>query len=126
MVNTTYNSTEEMINQLQELKGKTKLKFYETISNYSDNVNIRFEEDLFAKNAQGMSKICHELLMLMKVLQTKPQVNNLNINYYDLYYTVNKNRDENESVDNQYENDYISLNHVFIPNHYDGIKGREK
>ena len=28
MVNTTFNSTEDMINKLQELKGKTKLKFY--------------------------------------------------------------------------------------------------
>ena len=27
MVNTTYNSTEDMINKLHELKGKTKLKF---------------------------------------------------------------------------------------------------
>ena len=28
----------------------------------------------------------------MKYLQTKPQVKNMNINYYDLYYTVIKNR----------------------------------
>ena len=28
MVNTTYNSTEDMIDKLQSLKGKTKLKFY--------------------------------------------------------------------------------------------------
>ena len=34
MVNTTYNSTEYMINKLQELKGKTKLKFYKNKSNY--------------------------------------------------------------------------------------------
>ena len=27
MVNTTYNSTEDMINKLQELKGKTKFNF---------------------------------------------------------------------------------------------------
>ena len=31
MVNTEYNSTEDMIKKLQELKGKTKLKFYEKI-----------------------------------------------------------------------------------------------
>ena len=29
-------------------------------------------------------------------------------------------------VDNQYENDFISLNDVIIPNHYIGTKGREK
>ena len=34
MVNTKYNSTEDMINKLQELKGKTKVKFYKNISNY--------------------------------------------------------------------------------------------
>ena len=31
MANTTYNSSEDMINKLQSLKGKTKLKFYKKI-----------------------------------------------------------------------------------------------
>ena len=51
MVKTNYNSTEDMINKLQELKNKTKLKFYKNISNYYDIMNIRFDEDPFAKNA---------------------------------------------------------------------------
>ena len=34
MVNTNYNSTEDMINKLQSLKNKTKLKFYKNISDY--------------------------------------------------------------------------------------------
>ena len=34
MVNTTYNSTEDMIDKLQQLKGKIKLKFYKNINNY--------------------------------------------------------------------------------------------
>ena len=34
MTNTTYNSTEDMINKLQQLKGKIKLKFYKTINDY--------------------------------------------------------------------------------------------
>ena len=34
MVNTTYNSTEVMINILQSLKGKTKTKIKKYISNY--------------------------------------------------------------------------------------------
>ena len=51
----------------------------------------------------------------------------MNINYYDLYYTVNKNRKEKEIInDGEYENDYISLNDVIIRNHYVGMKGREK
>ena len=91
LVNTTYNSTKDMINELQELKGKTKLKFYKIISNYYDNMNIKFDEDPFAKNAQGISKVYHEVLKFRKFLQTKPQVKNINIKYYDLYYTVIKN-----------------------------------
>ena len=36
------------------------------------------DEDPFAKNAQGISKIYHEVFLLMKLLQTKPQVKNMN------------------------------------------------
>ena len=128
MVNTNYNSTEDMINKLQELKGKTKLNFYKIIGNYYDNLNVRMDEDTFAKNAQSISKIHHEVLSLRKYLQTKLQVKNMNINYYDLYYTVNKNRTEKykeeeqeEIVDNQYENDFIYFNDI-VPNHYTGRK----
>ena len=63
----------------------------------------------------------------MKFLQTKPQVKKMNMNYYDLYYTVIKTRDENKDIDNQYENDendYINFNDI-VPNHYVGIKPRE-
>ena len=79
-----------MIDRLQELKGKSKLKFYKNISKYYDNMNIRFDEDPFAKNAQGTSKFYHDVLLLMKFLHTKPQLKNMNINYYDLYYTLIK------------------------------------
>ena len=119
-----------MIDKLKSLKGKTKLKFYKNISNYYDEMNsknFRFEEDPFAKNAEGIGKIYHEVLMLMKFLQTKPEVKNMNINYYDLYYTVIQNRNEKENVNEEYnnnENDYINFND-FIPNHYVGIKPRE-
>ena len=54
MANATYNSTDDMINKLQQLKGKTKLKFFKNISKYYDNMNNRFDEDPFAKNAQGI------------------------------------------------------------------------
>ena len=92
-------------------------------------MNIRFDEDPFAKNAPGISEIYHEVLLLMKFLQTKPQVKNTNIKYYELYYTVIKNRNEKQTVKDdyqKYENDFFSLNDVIIPNHYVGIKGREK
>ena len=125
------NSKEDVINKLQSLKGKTKLKFYKNISNYyteMKNKNFESQQDPFAKNAQGINKIYHEVLLLMKFLQTKPQVKNMNINYYDLYYTVIKVRDENKDIDNQYENDdndYINFNNFIIPNYNIGIKPRE-
>ena len=128
MVNTTYNSTEDMINKLHELKGKTKLKFYKNISKYyheMKNKNFQTQQDPFAKNAQGTSKIYHEVLLLMTFLQTKPQIKNMNIKYYDLYYTVIKTRDEIKDIDNQYENDendYINYEDFISPNHYIGIK----
>ena len=87
------------------------------------------DQDPFSKNAQGISKIYHEVLLLMKLLQTKPQVKNMNINYFDLYYTVIKTRDENMDKDNQHENDdndYIDINEFIPPNHYIGIKSNNE
>ena len=60
----------------------------------------------------------------MKFLQTKPKVKNMNNNYYDLYYTVIKTRDENNDIDIQFENDYndyMNFNNI-LPI---GIKPRE-
>ena len=50
-------------------------------------------------------KSYHEVLLLMKFLQTNPHVKNMNIKYYELYYTVAKDRKEKEIVDNKYENE---------------------
>ena len=58
----------------------------------------------------------------MKFLQTKPQIKNINIYFYDLYYTVIRIRDENKDIDNQYGYDY---NDFITPNIYVGIKTRE-
>ena len=121
------NSKEDIIDKLQSLKGKTKLKFYKNISNYyteMKNENFQTQQDPFAKNAPGISKIYHEVLLLMKFLHTKPQVKNMNINFYDLYYTVIKVRDGKNDIYNQYENDendYNKFNDI-VPNHYIGIK----
>ena len=95
-----------------------------------NNKNYRFEEDPFAKNAQGTGKIYHEVLLLMKILQTKPEVKKININYFDLYYTVIKNRKEKNNVEEQDiinvdESDYINYNDFITPNRYVGIKPRE-
>ena len=87
------------------------------------NKHFQTQKGLFYRNAQGISKIYHEVFLLMKFLQTKPQVKNMNINYYDLYYTVIKNRKENEVVN--IENDYKNFHDFITPNHYIGIEPRE-
>ena len=119
MANTTYNSTEDMIDKLQSLRGKTNIKFHKNIGNYYDNIGIRMDEGPFSKNAQSIVKIYHEVLLIMNFLQTKPQVKNMNIKYYDFYYTVFKNRDEKKFINAQYEKDYINFSDI-TPNHYIG------
>ena len=68
-----YISTHDLINKLQQLKGKTKLKFFQNKSNYYDEMNIRrqsdnfhFEEAPISKNVQVRGKIRHEVRLLMK------------------------------------------------------------
>ena len=92
-------------------------------------MNIRFEEDPLSKNAQGISEIYHKVLLLMIFLQTKPSVKNTNIDYYDLFYTVIKNRDEkviliDKNEDNK--NDYITYEDFITPNHYIGRKNNNE
>ena len=60
------------------------------------------------------------VLLLNKFLHTKPQVINMNINYYYLYYTAFKNRDNENN-----ENDYSYFHDLITPDHYIGIKPRE-
>ena len=90
--------------------------------------NFQTQQDPFSRNAKGFSRIYLEVILLMKFLQTKPQVKDKNVNYFDLYYTVIKTRDKNKDIDIQFkndDNDYISLNDVIIPNHYVVMKNRE-
>ena len=61
------------------MKGKTQLKSYKKLSNFYYHLNIRMDEDPFAKKAHGISKNYHEVLLLTKFLQAKPQVKILNI-----------------------------------------------
>ena len=70
MVNTTYNSKQERINKLQQLKGNTKLKLFKNLSHYYYEINIRnfeVEEELFSINAQGISKKYREVILVMSV-----------------------------------------------------------
>ena len=87
--------------------------------------NIKVEEDVFAIVPRGISKIYHEVFLLMKCLQTKPSVMNMITKHYDLYYTVFKNRNENEVLVDKYdnnENDYINFIDIITHNHYNGRK----
>ena len=125
MIITNYNSTEDMINKLQSLKGKTKLEFYKNISNYyteMKNKNFQTQEDPFSKKAQGISKIYHRVLLVMNFLQSKPIVKNMNNNYHDLFYTVIKNRED--KFENK-EDDYNNFHDFITPNHFIGINPRE-
>ena len=67
------------------------------------NGNFQFEEDPFSKGVQSNNKVYHEVLLILQFLQIKPQVENMKIKYYDLYYTNIKNRDEREVVKITYE-----------------------
>ena len=52
MVNTTYNSSEDMCDKSQSLKSKTQIKFYKNISNYYIDMkqkNFQTQEDLLLK-----------------------------------------------------------------------------
>ena len=42
---------------------------------------IQFEQDFFAKNAQGISETFDEVLLLTRFLYTKPQIKNMNKKY---------------------------------------------
>ena len=64
MVNAEYNSSQDMIDNLQSLKVKTTLKIYPSISNYHNEMKYRkqsgtfqSEEDLFSKNEEKITKI---------------------------------------------------------------------
>ena len=47
--------------------------------------SFQFKQDQFSKIVKGISKNYHEDLLINKLLQTKPQVKSMNINYYGLY-----------------------------------------
>ena len=39
------------------------------------------DQDPFVKKAQGINNVYHEVFLLMKFIQTKPQVKNMNNTY---------------------------------------------
>ena len=62
MMNFKNESTEDMTDKLRSLKGKTKLKFYKSSTDYYDQMKyirrsgkFKSEEDPFGKSAQGVA-----------------------------------------------------------------------
>ena len=89
------------------------------------NKTFIFEEHPFVKKSQGISKTNHEVLLLMNFLQTKPRIKNINIKYYDLFYTAIKTRDEKEIVNIEKEDneiDYINYEDFISPYQFIGTK----
>ena len=70
-----------MIKSIQSSEGKTISKFDQSINKYSGEMkylrqsgHFHFDEDPFAKNAQKMVKVFHQVILLEKFLETKPQI----------------------------------------------------
>ena len=122
-VNTKHNST---VNMIKILQNKIKISnFYDEMKHRRQSNSFQFEGDPFSKDIQGNSKHYREILLLMNFLQTKPKIKSMNNNYYDLYYTVNKTRDDEEIEEykcENIENDCINFDVFFTPEHYIGKK----
>ena len=63
----------DMVEKLESVNGKTKLKFRLITSDSCNQMNymrqvisLQFEEDSFITNARGIAKIMQEALLLMK------------------------------------------------------------
>ena len=76
------------------------------------SITSPFEKDAFADQIEKTNEIYHEELGLRNFLQTKAQVRSLNTKYYDLYYTVIKNRKEKDDVEEQYKINDDDLNNT--------------
>ena len=56
--------------------------------------NFQFEEAPFSKSVRAISKVYHEVLLLIKFSQRRHEIRKMNIIFYDLFYAVVKNRVE--------------------------------
>ena len=81
---------------------------------HRQNVTFQFTEDPSKRNAQVTGIIYREVLLLMKFSKNKFQVKKINIYYYDLYYTVTKNRNEEELTENKIDYDNKNFHDNFI------------
>ena len=81
--------------------------YYDEMSIKKQSNTFQFEEDLFSRNTQSISKVYHEVFLLLKILQTEPQDKNMNNKFFDFYYTVIKIRNDKQLVNDEYEKNEI-------------------
>ena len=68
---------------------------------------FQYKEDPSVKNAQSVGKIFHEVSLLLKFLQTKPQVKSVSISFYNFFYTVVRNLVDKEDEKYDISDDLI-------------------
>ena len=78
MTNGKFETTLDKIEKLQNLKGKTKLKFYQNVNNYYDekkyrrqNGHFKFKEDVFSKGGEGVATNMHEVFIINEISTNK-------------------------------------------------------
>ena len=95
MVFAEYNSSQNMIDNSQNSKVKTILENYPNLKIFYNEKMYRrqsgtfqSEEDLFSKNEERITKLYLQVMLLLKVLLTEPQVkrNNFNFDFQETFY----------------------------------------
>ena len=78
-MNWKFKTQNDMNFKLQIVKGKTRLKIHQIITDYYDQTNymrqsnsFKFGESRFGKVAQSIVSIMHESLFLIRLSQRKP------------------------------------------------------
>ena len=106
IVDINQKTKEDKIDSMQKIEGKTKLNFYQNIKNqYVEKIQRRqkgfyqFEEDPFSRNGQTIGKTFQVISIFMKILQIRPRDLSMNLNFYDLCFTVIENLTEDDKIE---------------------------
>ena len=88
MFSAKYNSPQDRNDTLQSLEFKINIKIYANISKYYDELKYRrqsgsfhYEEVIFRKNEERITKFYPEIILILKILQTKPQIRKVIFNF---------------------------------------------
>ena len=72
---------------------------------------FQFEEDIFSKKAEAITETFHEVIILYKILETKPRFETTKKSKYNLFHTVFKSRNGKE--DNIEEDDFNNSDSLY-------------